>query len=156
LLGTVVNTLAIAGGSLIGLMFRGRISVAYHQTVLHAIGLAVMLIGITSALKSGDILLIIFSLADIPKTFTTPEIRVDCPDHLKFSIVKKLVNYFKERYSVIDIDGVRVLFDGGWGLVRASNTQPALVLRFEACSETRLDEIREIVESRLREISEPV
>jgi phosphomannomutase/phosphoglucomutase len=95
-------------------------------------------------------------LADIPKTFTTPEIRVDCPDHLKFSIVKKLVNYFKERYSVIDIDGVRVLFDGGWGLVRASNTQPALVLRFEACSETRLDEIREIVESRLREISEPV
>jgi hypothetical protein len=63
LLGTVVNTLAIAGGSLIGLMFRGRIPVAYHQTVLHAIGLAVMLIGITSALKSGDILLIIFSLA---------------------------------------------------------------------------------------------
>ncbi|HSO67649.1 MAG TPA: DUF554 family protein, partial [Desulfatirhabdiaceae bacterium] len=63
MLGTVVNTLAIAGGSLIGLMFRGRIPVAYHQTVLHAIGLAVMLIGITSALKSGDILLIIFSLA---------------------------------------------------------------------------------------------
>jgi len=63
LLGTIVNTLAITGGSLIGLMFRGRIPVAYHQTVLHAIGLAVMLIGIRSALKSTDILLIIFSVA---------------------------------------------------------------------------------------------
>ena len=93
-------------------------------------------------------------LDGIPKTFSTPEIRVDCSDHLKFSIVKKLVSYFRDRYPVIDIDGVRVLFDGGWGLVRASNTQPALVLRFEACSETRLEEIRDIVESRLREISE--
>ncbi|MGD9975278.1 MAG: DUF554 domain-containing protein [Desulfatirhabdiaceae bacterium] len=63
MLGTIVNTLAIAGGSLVGLMFRGRIPVAYHQTVLHAIGLAVMLIGIRSALKSPDILLIIFSVA---------------------------------------------------------------------------------------------
>jgi phosphomannomutase/phosphoglucomutase len=59
--------------------------------------------------------------------------------------------YFKERYDVIDIDGVRVLFPDGWGLVRASNTQPALVLRFEAMTENRLQEIRELVETVLRD-----
>lgn len=91
-------------------------------------------------------------LADVPKTFTTPEIRVDCPDDRKFDIVKKVTQYFKERYNVIDIDGVRVLFDDGWGLVRASNTQPALVLRFEAMSETRLSEIKNLVESVLEDM----
>ncbi|QTA79435.1 Phosphomannomutase/phosphoglucomutase [Desulfonema limicola] len=91
-------------------------------------------------------------LADLPKTFTTPEIRVECPDNKKFDIVKKVTQYFKEHYNVIDIDGVRVLFDDGWGLVRASNTQPALVLRFEAMSESRLAEIRNLVESVLDEM----
>ena len=71
-------------------------------------------------------------LADIPETFSTPEIRVECPDHIKFEVVKQVTDYFSERHDVIDIDGVRVLFPDGWGLVRASNTQPALVLRFEA------------------------
>ena len=88
-------------------------------------------------------------LSDIPKTFSTPEIRVDCPDNKKFDIVKQVTAYFKERYDVIDIDGVRVLFDDGWGLVRASNTQPALVLRFEAMSEIRLTEIKNLIESNL-------
>ncbi|RLC28839.1 MAG: phosphomannomutase, partial [Deltaproteobacteria bacterium] len=55
--------------------------------------------------------------------------------------------YFRRYNDVIDIDGVRVLFDDGWGLVRASNTQPALVLRFEATSPERLEEIRDLVES---------
>ena len=91
-------------------------------------------------------------LADLPKTFTTPEIRVECPDDKKFDIVKKVTQYFQDRYNVIDIDGVRVLFDDGWGLVRASNTQPALVLRFEAMSEIRLSEIRNLVESVLDDI----
>ncbi len=90
-------------------------------------------------------------LADVPKTCTTPEIRMDCPDEKKFGIVKKVTEYFRERYPVIDIDGVRVLFDDGWGLVRASNTQPALVLRFEALSEKRLSEIRNLVEKVLEE-----
>ena len=86
-------------------------------------------------------------LSDIPKTFTTPEIRMECPDALKFAVVKKITAYFKDRYNVIDIDGVRVLFGDGWGLVRASNTQPALVLRFEAVSRHRLAEIQTMVES---------
>ena len=86
------------------------------------------------------------------KPFSTPEIRVECPDHIKFTVVEKVTAYFKERHDVIDIDGVRVLFPDGWGLVRASNTQPALVLRFEAMTENRLQEIRELVETVLRDI----
>ncbi len=91
-------------------------------------------------------------LSDLPRTYTTPEIRVDCPDDRKFGLVEKATRYFKERYDVIDIDGVRILFDDGWGLVRASNTQPALVLRFEAMSEARLSEIRSMVESVLKDL----
>lgn len=88
-------------------------------------------------------------LSDVPKTFTTPEIRVECPDNKKFLLVEKVTEHFRQLYNIIDIDGVRVLFDDGWGLVRASNTQPALVLRFEALSEQRLSEIRNLVESAL-------
>jgi len=90
-------------------------------------------------------------LSDVPETYTTPEIRVECPDEKKFGLVKKITEYFREHYDVIDIDGVRVLFEDGWGLVRASNTQPALVLRFEAMSEKRLNEIKDLVESKLAE-----
>ena len=92
-------------------------------------------------------------LADVPETFTTPEIRVDCPDHLKFDVVRRVAEVFRKDYRIIDIDGVRVLFDDGWGLVRASNTQPALVLRFEASTPQRLEEIRELVEGVLADIS---
>jgi phosphomannomutase/phosphoglucomutase len=95
-------------------------------------------------------------LADVPKTYSTPEIRVDCPDHIKFKLVAKLTEYFKTQYKVIDIDGARVLFDDGWGLVRASNTQPALVLRFESLSESRLTEIRDIVETALEKIKKEI
>ena len=95
-------------------------------------------------------------LSDVPKTHTTPEIRVSCPDDKKFQVVKEITEYFREREEIIDIDGVRVLFEGGWGLVRASNTQPVLVLRFEACSPERLSEIRSQVESVLAEIQKRV
>lgn len=91
-------------------------------------------------------------LADVPQTFSTPEIRVECPDHIKFKVVNRVTAHFREHYDVIDIDGVRVLFPDGWGLVRASNTQPALVLRFEALSQDRLSEIRDLVESELRKV----
>lgn len=91
-------------------------------------------------------------IADLPKTFTTPEIRVDCPDEVKFTVVEKIVALYKTRQKVIDIDGMRALYDDGWGLVRASNTQPALVLRFEALTETRLDEIRNEIETDLKKI----
>jgi phosphomannomutase/phosphoglucomutase len=85
-------------------------------------------------------------LADVPSSYTTPEIRVECPDAKKFSLVKRLREKFSKEYHVIDVDGVRIVFEDGWGLVRASNTQPALVLRFEAQSKERLDEIRNLVE----------
>ena len=89
-------------------------------------------------------------LADVPKTFTTPEIRVDCPDEEKFEIVKKITADFKKEYDVIDIDGARVIFNGGWGLIRASNTQPVLVVRFEAETEEKLEDYKNIVYKRLK------
>jgi phosphomannomutase/phosphoglucomutase len=81
-------------------------------------------------------------LSGVPRMVNTPEIRLDCPDEEKFQVVAALAEEFKEEYEVIDVDGARVLFEGGWGLVRASNTQPVLVLRFEARDERRLEEIR--------------
>ncbi len=91
-------------------------------------------------------------IQDLPKTFTTPELRVECPDEIKFKAVDKIVAHFKAKQDIIDIDGLRALYDDGWGLVRASNTQPALVLRFEALSEKRLHEIQNEIESVLKEI----
>ncbi|HDK36562.1 MAG TPA: phosphomannomutase, partial [Bacteroidetes bacterium] len=91
-------------------------------------------------------------LADeIPAFYSTPEIRMTCAEEEKFKIVKELSDYFKARYETIDVDGVRVLFGDGWGLVRASNTQPVLVLRFEAKSESRLKEIIAIFVKKLKE-----
>ncbi len=86
-------------------------------------------------------------LSDVPQTFATPEIRVECDDAAKFELVRRVVEYYRPTNSLIDIDGARIQFEGGWGLVRASNTQPVLVLRFEAESEERLQEIRDEVES---------
>ena len=85
-------------------------------------------------------------LADVPRTFTTPEIRVDCPDRIKFPVVDAVHEHFKDRRDIIAIYGVRVPFADGWCLVRASNTQPVLVLRFEASSQERLAAIRRSVE----------
>ncbi|MBI3792450.1 MAG: phosphomannomutase/phosphoglucomutase [Gemmatimonadetes bacterium] len=81
-------------------------------------------------------------LADVPKFVSTPELRVDCPDDRKFKIVEAAVAHFKQGHQVIDVDGARVLFGDGWGLVRASNTQPILVMRFEALTQPRLDAIQ--------------
>jgi phosphomannomutase/phosphoglucomutase len=99
--------------------------------------------------KTGRKLSDLFS--DVPKTVSTPEIRVRCPDEIKFDVAEDAKNLFKKDYSVIDIDGVRVNFGDGWGLVRASNTQPVMVLRFEATTEGRLHQIRELVESKVQE-----
>jgi phosphomannomutase/phosphoglucomutase len=86
-------------------------------------------------------------LADVPRFVSTPEIRVDCPDDRKEQVVRDALAHFKARYAVSDVDGVRILFDGGWGLIRSSNTQPILVMRFEADSESRLAELRGEVEA---------
>jgi phosphomannomutase/phosphoglucomutase len=89
-------------------------------------------------------------LADVPKFVSTPELRVDCPDERKFDVVADAVRHFRERYDVIDVDGVRVLFGDGWGLIRASNTQPVLVTRYEARTPERLAAIRREMEDWLR------
>jgi phosphomannomutase/phosphoglucomutase len=86
-------------------------------------------------------------LQDVPETYATPEIRVECDDASKFGVVERMLEHYRPTHSLVDIDGARIRFDGGWALVRASNTQPVLVLRFEADSESRLKEIRDEVES---------
>ncbi len=105
-------------------------------------------------------------IADLPETAVTPELRVDTPDAIKFEVVRlvqeRLAGYAKTRRplgphrdvirEVITIDGVRAIFEDGWGLIRASNTQPALVLRFEAVSADRLSALRAVVESELAEV----
>ncbi|MBI2360971.1 MAG: phosphomannomutase/phosphoglucomutase [Deltaproteobacteria bacterium] len=91
-------------------------------------------------------------LADVPETVSTPEIRVECPDERKFIIAEQAREYFRTRYPIIDVDGVRIQFPEGWGLIRASNTQPALVLRFEAKTEEKLQEYRGIIEGKLKEL----
>ena len=105
-------------------------------------------------------------VADLPKTVVTPEIRVDLPDAVKFEVMRSIQAKFAEYLKagqelgpaqltlrdVITIDGVRAIFDGGWGLIRASNTQPALVLRFEAISIDRMNAIRALIEGELAEV----
>jgi phosphomannomutase/phosphoglucomutase len=90
-------------------------------------------------------------LEGLPKLVTTPELRIDCPDEVKFEVVSKLAARFKATHRTVDVDGVRVLFDHGWGLVRASNTQPVLVMRFEAATQAALDEYRHLMESAVAE-----
>jgi phosphomannomutase / phosphoglucomutase len=89
-------------------------------------------------------------LDDWPKTFNTPELRMECPEKIKFKVVEKAQEFFRESYNIVDVDGVRITFEDGWALLRASNTQPVLVLRFEAESEARLIEFRKIIENPLK------
>ncbi len=98
-------------------------------------------------------------LADLPKTFNTPEIRFDCPDAIKFKVVGKAQEIFSQGNGlpqkpkeVITVDGVRAIFDKGWGLIRASNTQPVLVMRFEAKDPASLASIQSMMEQEVRTI----
>jgi phosphomannomutase/phosphoglucomutase len=88
-------------------------------------------------------------LAGVPSLVSTPEIRLDCPDDRKFQIVADLASEFKKEYQVIDVDGARVVFKNGWGLIRASNTQPVLVLRFEAQDQKTLGDIQKVFTNKL-------
>jgi len=90
-------------------------------------------------------------MAGLPKLVSTPEIRVDCPDETKFQVVARVAEHFRGTHRVIEVDGVRVLFEHGWGLLRASNTQPVLVMRFEASSEEFLERYQKEVEAVLEE-----
>jgi phosphomannomutase/phosphoglucomutase len=95
-------------------------------------------------------------LADLPKTYNTPEIRFDCPDNIKFKVVEKAQEIFtsgnvlqQKPREVITVDGVRAIFDKGWGLIRASNTQPVLVMRFEASDPASLESIKTMMEKQV-------
>ena len=91
----------------------------------------------------------------IPTYFSTPELRLKAEnDQKKFEITEKAVEYFTKNYNCITIDGVRVQFDDGWGLVRSSNTQPVIVCRFEAKTVERRDEIKRIIIDKLNEFGE--
>jgi phosphomannomutase/phosphoglucomutase len=89
-------------------------------------------------------------LADVPNFVSTPELRIDVPEEIKFSLVEKAVKHFRDIHDVIDVDGVRVLFGDGWGLIRASNTQPVIVARYEAATPERLAAIQGEMEGWLR------
>ena len=88
----------------------------------------------------------------IPHYHATPETRLACPDERKFEVIEELKRTFEGRYRIIDIDGVRVEFGDGWGLARASNTQPAIVVRFEAKTPERLEQIRAMFLEPLRKL----
>ena len=91
--------------------------------------------------------------ADLPQTFSTPELRLECPEDQKFEIVTKVTEHFSAEHDVITIDGARIEFEHGWGLVRASNTQALLVMRFEADSPAHLEDIEEIVGQKLLDLN---
>jgi phosphomannomutase/phosphoglucomutase len=96
-------------------------------------------------------------LLDVPRTFSTAELRVETVEEKKFEIVRRATEAFRRQgHRIIDVDGVRVTFPDGWGLIRASNTQPLLVLRFEAKTRERLDEIRKLIETTLETVKREV
>jgi phosphomannomutase/phosphoglucomutase len=89
----------------------------------------------------------------LPRLYNTPELKAPCPDDRKFEVVADLAHAFKSRYETIDIDGARILFPDGWGLVRASNTNAYLTLRFEGRTQAAVDEMKRIVYDALRRYS---
>jgi phosphomannomutase / phosphoglucomutase len=97
-----------------------------------------------------------YQLEGIPQMVSTPELRIDCPDDLKFQVVEKVGHIVRQRHRVVDVDGVRVPFDKGWGLVRASNTQPVLVMRFEAASKELLKKYQQEMENAVEQAKDEV
>lgn len=87
-----------------------------------------------------------YQMEGIPKLVSTPELRVDCPDDVKFKVITRVAELVRTKHQIVDVDGVRVPFKEGWGLVRASNTQPVLVMRFEASSESLLHQYQKEIE----------
>ncbi|MGD8869685.1 MAG: phosphomannomutase/phosphoglucomutase, partial [Gemmatimonadales bacterium] len=136
------ETGARIAGEMSGHMFFGDDYYGYDDALYSAARL------VDIVARSGDAL---SSLLDgVPRFASTPELRVDCEDDRKFEVVARAVDHFKQHYDVIDVDGARIKMAGGWALIRASNTQPIIVLRAEAENEERLAEIRDEVDGWLR------
>lgn len=129
---------ALLGGEMSGHLFFADRYFGYDDAIYAAIRLLEILSMTDKKLSA------LFS--DVPKTFATPEIRLDCADDKKTAVVAKIKKHYGNRPDVIDIDGVRIPFDDGWALVRSSNTQPVIVLRFESTSAAGLQKIRAEVE----------
>jgi phosphomannomutase/phosphoglucomutase len=138
------ETKALLAGEMSGHMFFADRYFGYDDAIYASLRLAELL-----ARSNGPLSTL---LKDVPQAVSTPEIRVDCPDDRKFLIAERAKEFFRRNYPIIDVDGVRIQFPEGWGLIRASNTQPALVLRFEAKNADQLNEYRRIVEEKLREL----
>ena len=134
---------ALLAGEMSGHLFFGERYYGYDDAIYAGARLLEILTRTGKSIKE--------LLAGVPPMVSTPEIRLDCPDDKKFQIVAEMAEEFKKDHQVIDVDGARVLFDGGWGLVRASNTQPVLVFRFEAQGEERLEQIRQIFMNKFEE-----
>jgi phosphomannomutase/phosphoglucomutase len=135
---------AVLAGEMSGHLFFADRYFGYDDGLYAAVRLLEILSG--TERKLSDL------LGDVPKSYTTPEIRIDCPDALKFRVVREVSDYFRKDYRTIEIDGVRIIFSDGWGLVRASNTQPVLVLRFEASTPETLRMERKKVEDVLNAV----
>jgi phosphomannomutase/phosphoglucomutase len=133
---------ALLGGEMSGHIFFADRYFGYDDAIYAAIRLLEILSQTGEKISS--------LLADVPQTYATPEIRIDCPDNKKADVVNTLKKHFQNTPGLIDIDGVRIPFDDGWALVRASNTQPVIVLRFEASSLSKLQSIRKEVEALLK------
>ncbi len=133
------ETGAVIGGEMSGHMFFADRFFGYDDAIYAAARLLEILAKSDGTVEG--------LLAGLPPSFTTPELRVDCDDATKFAVVERAKELLAAERPINDIDGVRADFGDGWGLVRASNTQAALVLRFEAESEARRDEIRAHVEA---------
>ena len=140
------ETQALLGGEMSGHMFFKERYFGYDDAIYASLRLLEILANSRKPLSA--------LLADLPKSVSTPELRIDCPDDQKFLIAEKATAYFRQHYDVIEVDGVRVQFAEGWGLIRASNTQPALVLRIEAQSEAKLKEYRALIDNKLKEFAQ--
>ncbi len=132
---------ALLGGEMSGHLFFADRYFGYDDAIYAAARLLEILSSTTNTLSE--------LLSDVPKTFATPEIRMDCDDSKKTDVVEKIKKHYRNTPDVIDIDGIRIPFSDGWALVRCSNTQPVIVLRFEASSQESLQKIRNEVENLL-------
>jgi phosphomannomutase/phosphoglucomutase len=133
----------LLAGEVSGHMFFGEGYYGFDDAVLAAIRLLLVVAKENKPLSA--------HWADVPHSYATPELKAPTPDDEKFAVVEEVARYFRERYPTLDIDGVRVKFPQGWALVRASNTNPYLTLRFEASSPQALEEMRKIIYDKLSE-----
>jgi len=138
------ETGALFGGEMSGHMFFADRFFGFDDAIYASLRLLEILAGDGKRLSE--------FLNDLPPTWSTPEIRIDCPEQIKFDVVRRITDYYRQRFDIVDTDGVRVILPDGWGLVRASNTQPILVLRFEADSAQACGRIEAMVRADLARV----